>query len=377
MNGHPEVLTTIAAVTADAAGRLILSGRLDSAGVALVWTPALALAAGSRGELGVDCSAVTYLDGAGASLLVRLRQLCVETGRECALAGLAQDQAALLALYTAGLESLAAETSRPHISYLEQVGRFGVRMWRDVSDLVGFLGESSVALGRAMASPGLVRWKDVWSTCETAGVNAMPIIGLIGFLMGLIMAFQSAIPLKRFGADIFIPDMLGISMLRELGPLVTAILLAGRSGAAFAAEIGTMKVNEEVSALTTMGLDPLRFLAVPRVLAALFVTPILTIFFNLFAFIGGAFVVSSLGYTLTTYLTRLQASVTVGDIATGLIKAMVFSLLVAGIGCRSGLTTGTGASAVGASTTASVVAGLILIAVADGLFAVLFYAMGI
>ena len=194
----------------------------------------------------------------------------------------------------------------------------------------------------ALLKPARIRWKDVFWVMETAGVNALPIIALIGFLMGLIMAFQSAVPLQRFGADIFVANMLTISLIRELGPLVTAILLAGRSGSAFAAEIGTMTVNEEVNALKTMGIDPLAFLAVPRVLATMLVTPVLTIFFNLFALLGGSIVVVNFGYSFVTYVLRVQASLSLVDLWGGLFKAWVFSLLVSGIGCQRGLMTGTG-----------------------------------
>src|SRR5258705_325002 len=141
--------------------------------------------------------------------------------------------------------------------------------------------------GRLDASTIRVRWRDVWLICEKVGADALPIVALISFLLGVILAFQSAIPMKKFGAEIFVADLIGLAMLRELGPLMTAILLAGRSGAAFAAEIGTMKVNQEVDALTTMGLDPVRFLVTPRVIAAVLMTPLLTLFADLVSLIGG------------------------------------------------------------------------------------------
>ncbi|MEG6549424.1 ABC transporter permease, partial [Desulfocurvibacter africanus] len=175
----------------------------------------------------------------------------------------------------------------------------------------------------------------------------------------------------------FVADLLGLAMFRELGTLTTAILLAGRSGSAFAAEIGTMKVNEEINALATMGISPVQFLAIPRIIAALVVTPILTTFFNLFALAGGSFVVMGFGYPFITYVNRILYMVTLLDIAGGLIKAAAFSIIVAAVGCQKGLTTGTGASAVGSSTTSAVVTGLVLIAVADGVFAVVFFALGV
>jgi len=162
-----------------------------------------------------------------------------------------------------------------------------------------------------------------------------------------------------------------------MGPLITAIILAGRSGSAFAAELGTMKVREEIDALTTMGLEPVRFLVVPRVLAAVTMTPLLAMFANLFGLIGGAVVMRSLGFSLVTYVNQILSAVTVGDLLGGLFKSLVYGIVVAGIGCLRGLQTTTGASAVGQSTTSAVVSGIVLIAIVDGGFAVVFYALGL
>ena len=214
-------------------------------------------------------------------------------------------------------------------------------------------------------------------TIERAGVNALPIVCLICFLMGLIMAFQSAIPLKQFAAELFIADLVSVAMLRELGPLMTAILLAGRSGSAFAAEIGTMKVNEEVNALQTMGIDPVRFLAIPRIIASIIVTPLLTLFANFMGLVGGWVVYISLGFPTIVYINQIKSAVTLTDLWGGLFKAGVFGLLVAGIGCFRGMQTSMGASAVGQSTTRAVVSGIVLIVMADGLFSVIYYILGL
>jgi phospholipid/cholesterol/gamma-HCH transport system permease protein len=218
-----------------------------------------------------------------------------------------------------------------------------------------------------------VRWNDVVDQALAVGVQSLPILLLIGFLMGLIMSFQSVITLQRFGGEIYVPNMLGLVMFREMGPLVTAILLAARSGSAFAAEIGTMRVNEELDALTTMGISPVRFLVGPRILSSLAVVPVMTLFFNFASLVGGALVMLSIGFPLVTFTSRVFANVTAPDLIGSAIKMVVFSLLVAGVSCLKGLRTGGGASAVGRSTTGAVVSGLILITVADGLFAVLFY----
>jgi phospholipid/cholesterol/gamma-HCH transport system permease protein len=207
-------------------------------------------------------------------------------------------------------------------------------------------------------------------------VNAIVIVGMIGFLTGMIMAFQSTVPLQQFGVDIFVVNLVALAMLRELGGIMTAIVLAGRSGSAFAAEIGTMKVNEEVNALTTMGLDPVRFLVVPKLMAAILVTPLLTIYANVVGIMGGLMVVMIFGHPWAAIYNQLVSAVDISDIATGLIKSVFFGALVGGIGCLRGLQTKSGASAVGESTTRAVVSGIFLIIMVDAIFAVVFYAIG-
>jgi phospholipid/cholesterol/gamma-HCH transport system permease protein len=194
--------------------------------------------------------------------------------------------------------------------------------------------------------------------------------------MGMILAFQSAAPLQQFGVDIFVVNLVTLAMLRELGVIMTAIVLAGRSGSAFAAEIGTMKVNEEINALRTMGLDPARFLVLPRVLAGMCAMPLLTIYANVVGILGGLIVVTTFGHTWSAVWTQLLGSATVSDVATGMIKSVFFGFLVSSIGCLRGLQTQAGALAVGVSTTRAVVASIILIIFTDMIFAVVFYAIG-
>ena len=227
---------------------------------------------------------------------------------------------------------------------IEEIGRSIVEICHDIYSLLIFVGELAAALARAAVKPRAARWRDTLRIAESVGVNAVPIVALIGFLMGLIMAFQAAIPLGQFGAQIFVANLIGLAILRELGPLMTAIVLAGRSGSAFAAELGTMKVREELDALKTMGLEPVPFLVVPRVIAAVLMTPLLTIFADLVGLIGGAVVLVSLGFPLITFWNQVQLAVGYGDLLGGLAKSFVFGILVAAIGCLRGLQTQTGAS---------------------------------
>jgi phospholipid/cholesterol/gamma-HCH transport system permease protein len=183
--------------------------------------------------------------------------------------------------------------------------------------------------------------------------------------------------MKRFGAEIFVADLIGLAMLRELGPLMTAILLAGRSGAAFAAEIGTMKVNQEVDALTTMGLDPVRFLVTTRILAALLMTPLLTLFADLVSLLGGALTMQSFATPFVTFRHEVESIVDFSDFMAGFVKSFVFAVVIAGVGCLRGLQTAAGASAVGDSATRAVVSGIILLVIVDGVFAVLYFFLDI
>lgn len=357
---------------------LIMSGRWDSDTTGKWWQRGQQiLTEGKPRRLVIDASGVSYCDGAGVAFLIDLQQLQIRTGGDAAIQGLREEVRRLLDIY--GRISIERPPSRRRepLSIIEQVGKATVELWRDLNSLLNFVGELAVMLLRAARHPRLVRWQDAWLAAEQSGVDALPIIALIGVLLGLILAFQSAIPMRRFGADIFVANLLGLAMLREMGPLITAIILAGRSGSAFAAELGTMKVREEIDALRTMGLEPVRFLVLPRVIAAVGMTPVLTLFANLFGLIGGAIVMRSMGYPLVTYVNQVLSDVTVRDLMGGLLKSFVYGIVVAAIGCLRGLETKTGASAVGQSTTSAVVSGIVLIAVVDGLFAVVFYALGL
>ena len=326
-------------------------------------------------DMTINAHEVEYLDMSGqAYLLYFTRQMEQRNGR-MSIPGLRSD-------FQEMVEELSCfdcldRPIHPRRSIIEELGRATVKLGQDTKFFFTFAGQFISAFTHSLLRPGSIRWKDVLLHVENTGAKAVMIVCLIGFLMGLIISFQSAMPLRMFGAEIFVAKLLGLTMVRELGPLVTAIIMAGRTGSSFAAEIGTMKINEEINALNTMGLNPLKFLVVPRMLAAMLVMPFLTIFFILFSLMGGAIVMLSMGYPLVTYINQITSSLSFGDFAGGIFKAVVFSTLVAWIGCVRGLQTTTGARAVGLSTTSAVVSGIVLIAVADGIFAVTFYILGI
>ncbi|TGN19070.1 MlaE family ABC transporter permease [Leptospira idonii] len=272
------------------------------------------------------------------------------------------------------------QSFRPPIAKLgksEKIGKITIDYVTELSFLISFTGELTVSFWKSVFHPSRIRWKDVLRVAESMGVNAFPIIAMIGFLLGLIMSFQSAIPMRRFGAEIFVANLVGLSLFRELGPLMTAFILSGRSGSAFAAELGTMKVSEEIDALTTMGLPPVQFLIVPRLVASLIVTPLLTVIFNLFGLIGGAVVLVSFGFPLVTFVNQVNIAVGFNDIAGGMLKSYFFGMIIAAIGCYRGLKTTTGAGAVGESTTAAVVGSIILVSLLDGVFSIVYFYLGI
>jgi phospholipid/cholesterol/gamma-HCH transport system permease protein len=218
-----------------------------------------------------------------------------------------------------------------------------------------------------------MRWGEVWRVFEQAGVNALPIISLISLLVGLIIAFQAAGPFEMFGATIFIANMIGIIMARELAGLMAGIILAGRSGSAFAAELGTMKVNEELNALETFGLSPMRFLVVQRIVAGIILTPVLTVYAIFVSIMGGVLVMMAMGFPLTIIYNQMAQTLRVQDILIGVGKAFIFGALIAGVGCLRGLQTKKGPSAVGDSATRAVVSGILLIIIADAIVAVALY----
>jgi phospholipid/cholesterol/gamma-HCH transport system permease protein len=364
MTSNPTVLEI---VKESGGARLKFSGRLDAEGVSESWNRALE-AAGEQNEISVDASEVEYCDGAGLALLWELQQ------RKGKISGLKPEIEKLLEPF-AEAKHEEREPKQPSYPGLEAVGRIGHGLAQDVVEQISFLGQVAVVFLNLARHPAAMRWRDFWTTFERAGVQALVVVGLISFLTGLIMAFQAAPPLRQFGVDIFVVNLVALAMVRELGPIMTAIVLAGRSGSAFAAEVGTMKVNEEINALTTMGLDPVRFLVAPRVLAGILVTPVLTIYSDLLGVGGGLFVMLGRGYPAVTLWRQLTDAVGINDVMAGIIKAFVFGGLVASIGCLRGLQTKSGPSAVGISTTRSVVTSIFFIVLVDAVFAVVYFAI--
>ncbi len=327
------------------------------------------------GRIAVDLAGVEYLDSAGALALIEMENRSRSLTIPFALLNLSEKNHGLLCLIDREAlhqPPLRPETVRPVL--VEKLGELARGLGRDFLEIMAFVGDLVKALAWCLAHPRSIRWEEVTFYMKRAGADGLGIVALISLLLGLIMAFMSSLQLKQFGANIYVANLVTIAMVRELGPIMTAILVAGRSGSAFAAEIGTMIVNDEVNALMTMGFDPIRFLAVPKVLAAMIVVPILTIYADLFAILGGLIVgVTGLDLTFITYVQQTKSSISIFDFVTSLIKAVAFATLIAGIGCQRGFQVKGGAEGVGTSTTSAVVSAIFLIIVFDSAFAVMLY----
>ena len=353
---------------------LSLAGRLDAISLPSVWAGILTpIEKAQPRALAVDMARITYCDGAGIGLLVEIDRQVRGRGGQVRFEHLGADQQRVLSV--ALLKNPAATLMAPPAgeNLVAHVGRSTANVLSDIASIITFTGELTVMLLWALTHPHRVRWRDALLAADKTGTNAVPVVCLLGFLVGLIIAFQTAGPMRTFGAESLVPTVVAIAIISELGPLMAAIILAGRSGSAFAAEIGTMKVTEEINALQTFGLSPTKFLVVPRVLASLMVTPLLGVFSSLMGVIGGYVVMASLGYSLSFYVNQVIKAVDYIDFLEGVFKSFVFALLVAGIGCLSGLRTKSGPGAVGDSTTKAVVAGIVLIVLADAVMGMCFY----
>ncbi len=325
----------------------------------------------------VDGSDVSAFDGAGITFLLALKEKQDQQQRSFALEGFHDD---LLQLIQSN--SLKCDVHIPPAMSLFQrigqsVGRSTYQIAVDIRKETAFLGELVYRSITQLAHPGRIRWRELFLLAEKAGANGVGITALLGFLIGMILAFQSAIALRMFGAEIYVADLVVLCMFRELGPLITAFILASRSGSAYAAELGTMKVNEELDALTTSGLDPMRFLIVPRVIALVLVLPLLTMFNNLFSLLGAEIVMVGLGYSPIVFWDHVTSTAGLNDLFGGLLKTFVFGFMIGAIGCSRGMQTGKGASAVGDSATKAVVACMVMLVLIDSVFAVVYYVLGI
>ncbi|NLY40010.1 MAG: MlaE family lipid ABC transporter permease subunit [Desulfovibrionales bacterium] len=318
-----------------------------------------------------DLGQVTRMDDCGALVVLALERAAQAQKRTFTLRDI-PDHVRELFTFLRLDESITPAVTKPDTpNVLARFGEKTLYVMDQAMQHISFVGELTVTICSIFRHPTQLRWSDTLRYMQSVGVDALPIVALISFLLGLIMAFMSAVQLQQFGANIYVASLVALAMVRELGPIMTAILVAGRSGSAFAAEIGTMKVSEEVDALITMGFHPTLFLVAPKVIASVLVVPFLALFSNFFAIGGGLLIgISALDLTTHSYMVQTMNTLTVFDIAWGMFKSALFALLIAAVGCFKGYQVRGGAASVGQATTSAVVSGIFLIILADSILAV-------
>jgi phospholipid/cholesterol/gamma-HCH transport system permease protein len=354
--------------------RVALQGTLDLSTGKALWNTLRNADHKSARQVDVDLTDVVAADGSAAAILTNYRAELRSQGVECELVGARESVAEVIKLYDES-QKLGKRPKRKAQGQLDQIGNAAISIAIEAQLVIAFFGQMVVGTLNAIRAPRSVNWKDLLPTAERAGADAVPIVALINYLVGMVISLQSATQLHRFGADIYMADLVGISVVREIGPLITAIVVTGRSGAAFAAELGSMKTNEEIDALRTMGFGPMRFLVMPKTLAVMLVMPMLTILADLMGILGGlTTAMVRLDLNFSTYFNQTQRAVHLFDLGSGLIKSVAFGLAISLIACQQGLAATGGAEGVGKRTTAAVVTTLFTLILIDALFTVFFEA---
>jgi phospholipid/cholesterol/gamma-HCH transport system permease protein len=359
--------------------RVDLGGRITIDEAPALWKRVSELleGLGDRRRVQIDNSEVEVIDGACMALLVHLRGELKTRRAHCEFTGGSPEVRRIVDLY-GGRRRPKVRRRRRARNAVEQVGQVTVELLREIRSVFDFIGDLVVSAWHSVRHPKSINGSDIALTMERAGADAVPIVLLINFLVGFVMAYQGALQLEQFGASIFVADLVGLSVTRELAPLMTAIIVCGRTGAAFAAELGTMKVSEEVDALRTMGFMPLRYLVIPRVAGLLLVAPLLTLMADGVGILGGLVVGALiLDITPAAYWVETLSAVQAWDVISGALKSVVFAGTIAVIACQQGLATTGGAEGVGRRTTSAVVWILFSLILLDAAFTVLFGALGL
>jgi phospholipid/cholesterol/gamma-HCH transport system permease protein len=325
-----------------------------------------------------DAARLTHWDSGLISFLTQTSEICRSRGIAEDREGLPRGLCRLVELAEAVPEKKGARSAGPKVLFLARVGNASIGFGAAISEFLAFIGELTIAFGKFVRGKARYRKIDLMEAIEQCGASAVGIVSLIAFLVGVILAFMGAVQLSQFGAAIYVADLVGIGMVRDMGAMMTAIIMSGRTGAAFAAKLGTMKVTQEIDALTTMGISPLEFLVLPRTLALILMMPLLCLFADLVGILGGMFVgVGMLDLSVTNYVRETISTLTMTNFFGGLIKATVYGALIAIAGCLRGFQCGNSSSAVGDAATRAVVMSIVMVVVACGVFAVVFNFLGI
>ncbi|HET9885546.1 MAG TPA: MlaE family lipid ABC transporter permease subunit [Candidatus Binatia bacterium] len=325
------------------------------------------------GPINCDARAIDTMDTGGAWLLRRTLNELQRRGCSVSLNGLSPEFATLMQTVARGWLQIERLQPSPHYGWLARMGQFACASGVNLLKALSFVGETASAFCSLLTRANQIRWRVLLYNLHVDGLNALPIIGLLSFLMGIVIAYQGSEQLKTFGANIFIVDLVGISLLREIAPLLTAILVAGRSGSAYTAQIGTMAVTEELDALRSLGISPISLLVLPRALALVIALPLLTVFANIVGVFGGMLIaLSQLGVTFTEFLNRFEYAIVLRHYLVGIGKTPVFAAIIALVGCYQGFQVFGGVDSVGRRTTLSVVQAIFLVIVTDAFFSILF-----
>jgi phospholipid/cholesterol/gamma-HCH transport system permease protein len=326
----------------------------------------------------LEAQELTSWDSSVLTFLVEVSELCRQRGINMDRGGLPAGVRRLLELAEAVPEKKGARREEVESPFFERVGRSAIGAGESLGEMLKFLGEMSVTFVRLFRMKVRFRAVDLILLIQQCGAQALPIVTLISFLVGVILAFVGAVQLRQFGAQIYVADLVGIAMVREMGAMMTGIIMAGRTGAAFAAQLGTMKVTQELDAFTTMGFSPLEFLVLPRVIALVLMMPLLCLYSDFVGILGGAAIgVGMLDLSLTTYFRETTNAINLTGLFGGVFKSSVYGVLIALSGCLRGIQCGNSSSAVGDAATSAVVTGIVAIVTACGVFAVVFYVLGI
>lgn len=326
----------------------------------------------------LEAQELTSWDSSVLTFLVEVSELCRQRGINMDRGGLPAGVRRLLELAEAVPEKKGARKEEVETPFLERVGNSAIGAGESLGEMLKFLGEMSVTFVRLFRMNVRFRAVDLILLIQQCGAQALPIVTLISFLVGVILAFVGAVQLRQFGAQIYVADLVGIAMVREMGAMMTGIIMAGRTGAAFAAQLGTMKVTQELDAFTTMGFSPLEFLVLPRVIALVLMMPLLCLYADFVGILGGAAIgVGMLDLSWTTYFRETTNAINLTGLFGGVFKSSVYGVLIALSGCLRGIQCGNSSSAVGDAATSAVVTGIVAIVTACGVFAVVFYVLGI
>jgi phospholipid/cholesterol/gamma-HCH transport system permease protein len=329
-------------------------------------------------RLTFDATQLNDWDSGLLTFLIGVSEICHKRKLPADWAPLPEGVRSLIQLAEAVPEKTGARHEASETSFIEELGREAISYAQGLDDFLRFLGQVAIAFAKLCVGKARIRKIDLMIVIQDCGASAFGIVTLVTFLVGIILAFEGAVQLEQFGASIFVADLVGIAMSRDMGAMMTAIIMAGRTGAAFAAQLGSMKVTQEIDALTTMGVSPLEFLVLPRVIALFLMIPLLCVYADCVGVAGGAFIgATMLHISLHTYIRETANAITLTDIFGGVFKAAVYGIIIAVAGCMRGFQCGNSSSAVGDAATQAVVTGIVYVIVACGIFAFIFNILGI